>query len=709
MYNRIWRCLSRILGSGFALKVQAMQRQKHLNRRRAPAARLIQCLWRCYAADPNSMSTATWKMHTKAIANQHQSILPSLSQPPNIPEYSIANLAKPYISNNSFLNRVTSLKRRTPPLSATGEQKQLNENKSYVKTNSLIQLPYSTGTNVEMLHTRRDAIVIPGLFNSQTSVYTYNAPNSQVSSPSPETLLQESDSPTNEFTHVGNRPNNPYVVALQQVSSRSQQYAQNDHSKVAPVKSSFAHRTLNFLSELNSSNGKSENDELLGNEGNHTSGNTNHHHHHSNKPQLTLQQKNAIRAVRKIAYFVARRKFKEALRPYDVTDVIEQYSAGNLDMLARIKTLQFRLDKILGSTKAKDCYDSCSISLASRIVKVERQIDDIGLKFDKFITAYSIDMKVLLDKSNKSLVQKERLFHRNNLIFENNSQLKFEERKQTSLDKRAKTILAKSNLLNKNPSQYDKLAQRRLSLNKKLSSLSIDEEGTTDENEINEEKIKLEKLREQQELINKQIIEVMTNLNNKCKNEVEDPYEYNDEDYYYDDFNYDNDEIEIGSPSCDLNKLKKIRPHKTTLKHENKRIAENIDKLYKLSKSEFSIKYSAKRNKNLKALMKKYLLNAINRDSLLTNQVKIRRFKSDSSLYQEPFKQPKKLSSLNHLKYTGLKMLDKSFKLDCNRKKRVQISQNFHLIQMNENECLITNEEKDTVNCLVYNENESKK
>lgn len=34
-----------ILGSGFALKVQAMQRQKHLNRRRAPAATLIQCLW----------------------------------------------------------------------------------------------------------------------------------------------------------------------------------------------------------------------------------------------------------------------------------------------------------------------------------------------------------------------------------------------------------------------------------------------------------------------------------------------------------------------------------------------------------------------------------------------------------------------------------------------------------------------------------------
>ena len=52
-----------ILGSGFALKVQQQQRQKHMIRRRVPAATLIQCLWRCYAADENSCSDATWKIH----------------------------------------------------------------------------------------------------------------------------------------------------------------------------------------------------------------------------------------------------------------------------------------------------------------------------------------------------------------------------------------------------------------------------------------------------------------------------------------------------------------------------------------------------------------------------------------------------------------------------------------------------------------------
>ncbi len=52
-----------ILGSGFALKVQEQQRQKHMIRRRVPAANLIQCLWRCYAVSEGHESAATWRIH----------------------------------------------------------------------------------------------------------------------------------------------------------------------------------------------------------------------------------------------------------------------------------------------------------------------------------------------------------------------------------------------------------------------------------------------------------------------------------------------------------------------------------------------------------------------------------------------------------------------------------------------------------------------
>uniref|UniRef100_A0A3Q3GLP6 Potassium voltage-gated channel subfamily KQT member 1 n=1 Tax=Labrus bergylta TaxID=56723 RepID=A0A3Q3GLP6_9LABR len=49
-----------ILGSGFALKVQQKQRQKHFNRQIPAAACLIQTAWRCFAVE--NLDSATFKM-----------------------------------------------------------------------------------------------------------------------------------------------------------------------------------------------------------------------------------------------------------------------------------------------------------------------------------------------------------------------------------------------------------------------------------------------------------------------------------------------------------------------------------------------------------------------------------------------------------------------------------------------------------------------
>ncbi|XP_063597802.1 potassium voltage-gated channel subfamily KQT member 1-like isoform X3 [Penaeus indicus] len=253
-----------ILGSGFALKVQQQQRQKHMIRRRQPAATLIQCLWRCYAADEHSMSVATWKIH--------QVPLPS----------------PPSFKHNASFVRLPTIRRHRNAHSPSIKNRHIDSNHA-----------------------------LENLVNSNR----LNASHSEdsVSKESSEALLTKKNSDVDEDDEQ------PRVL------------------------------------------------------------------------QLTNQHKGAIRAIRKIRYFLARRKFKEALKPYDVKDVIEQYSSGHADLLTRVKYLHGRLDQILGKqgSKAKDVYES-KICLASRIVKVERQVDDIESKLDQLIDLYMEDRKRLL-------------------------------------------------------------------------------------------------------------------------------------------------------------------------------------------------------------------------------------------------------------------------------------------------------------------------
>ncbi|XP_051165807.1 potassium voltage-gated channel subfamily KQT member 1-like isoform X8 [Leptopilina boulardi] len=286
-----------ILGSGFALKVQQQQRQKHMIRRRQPAASLIQALWRCYAADEQSASVATWKIH--------QIPLPS---PPG------SRVSSSFKQNASFVSRLPTIRRH--------------------KSTSL--------------HS-------PNLYKSVHPSYT-NRGNVTRGFTDFISSAENLGGPTNMNNNNGHNNN-------ETGSGINASYSEDSVTETALLKK----------------NSDDEDDEPR------------------RCVQLTNQHKGAIRAIRKLRYFVARKKFREALKPYDVKDVIEQYSSGHADLLNRVRNLQFRLDQILGKqgSKAKDVYAS-KTSLASRVVTIERQVDDIEAKLDQLLELYMEDRKRLL-------------------------------------------------------------------------------------------------------------------------------------------------------------------------------------------------------------------------------------------------------------------------------------------------------------------------
>ncbi|XP_041563560.1 potassium voltage-gated channel subfamily KQT member 1 isoform X7 [Drosophila elegans] len=263
-----------ILGSGFALKVQQQQRQKHMIRRRQPAATLIQAVWRCYAADEHSVSVATWNIHRVA--------LPS---PP------ASRASSSFKHNTSFVARLPTIRRH-----------------------------------------KSQTIQTPG-----------GGDGGGVSKPP-----------------GSSRASTRYTRTIRDINASVENLASNQN---------LTHKSISLIHKLPAD----EEDE-------------------PRCTQLTNRHKTAIRFIRKLKYFVARRKFKEALKPYDVKDVMEQYAAGHVDLLGRVKMLHLRLDQILGKqgSKAKDVYAS-KISLASRVVKVERQVADIEEKLDVLIKAYMED------------------------------------------------------------------------------------------------------------------------------------------------------------------------------------------------------------------------------------------------------------------------------------------------------------------------------
>uniref|UniRef100_A0AAR2LGQ9 Potassium voltage-gated channel, KQT-like subfamily, member 5a n=1 Tax=Pygocentrus nattereri TaxID=42514 RepID=A0AAR2LGQ9_PYGNA len=222
-----------ILGSGFALKVQEQHRQKHFEKRRNPAASLIQAAWRLYSTDRSrTYLNGTWRYY--------KSVLP--------PQRHVS------------MHQKLSFKERVRMASPRGQ-----------------------------------------------------------SIKSRQTSLNDRRSPSTDVAAEGSSP-----------AKVQKSWSFNDRTRFRPsLRLKSQSRTVPEADSLGG-------DDYFDEKGCHCD---------VSVEDLSAPLKTVIRAVRIMKFHVAKKKFKETLRPYDVKDVIEQYSAGHLDMLCRIKSLQTRLEQ----------------------------------------------------------------------------------------------------------------------------------------------------------------------------------------------------------------------------------------------------------------------------------------------------------------------------------------------------------------------------
>ncbi|KAM5222894.1 potassium voltage-gated channel subfamily KQT member 1 isoform 2-T2 [Hipposideros larvatus] len=98
--------------------------------------------------------------------------------------------------------------------------------------------------------------------------------------------------------------------------------------------------------------------------------------------QLREHHRATIKVIRRMQYFVAKKRFQQARKPYDVRDVIEQYSQGHLNLMVRIKELQRRLDQSIGKPSlfisvSEKSKDRGSNTIGARLNRVEDKVTQL--------------------------------------------------------------------------------------------------------------------------------------------------------------------------------------------------------------------------------------------------------------------------------------------------------------------------------------------
>ncbi|XP_060027596.1 potassium voltage-gated channel subfamily KQT member 2 isoform X2 [Erinaceus europaeus] len=334
-----------ILGSGFALKVQEQHRQKHFEKRRNPAAGLIQSAWRFYATNLSRTDLhSTWQYYERTVT---------------VPMY-------------SSQSQTYGASRLIPPLNQLELLRNLKSKSglTFRKEPQPEPSPSPGGPCRESLcgccpgHSSQKVSLKDRVFSSPRGVAAKGKGSPQTQpvrrSPSADQSLEDSPSKVPKSWSFGDRSRARQAFRIKGAASRQNSEASLPGDDIVDDNKSC---NCEFVTE-----------------------------------DLTPGLKVSIRAVCVMRFLVSKRKFKESLRPYDVMDVIEQYSAGHLDMLSRIKNLQSRVDQIVGRGPTVTDKDRSKgpaeaelpedPSMMGRLGKVEKQVLSMEKKLDFLVNIY---------------------------------------------------------------------------------------------------------------------------------------------------------------------------------------------------------------------------------------------------------------------------------------------------------------------------------
>ncbi|XP_030278884.1 potassium voltage-gated channel, KQT-like subfamily, member 2a isoform X2 [Sparus aurata] len=311
-----------ILGSGFALKVQEQHRQKHFEKRRNPAAGLIQGAWRFYATNLSRTDlVCTWDFYEQTVAVPMYRLIPPLNQ----------------------LDLLRNLKGKSFRKESQTETSPSNENAHKDRLCGCCPRAIS-----------RKASLKDKVFPSPSKAPVAKG---KTQSPGPEDGAEASPSKVEKSWSFNEKNRGPkHAFRVRGSTSR-----QNSEAIEGLIKASLPGEEIG--------DDKSCHCEFL-------------------NQDLPPGVKVTIRAICIMKFLVSKRRFKESLRPYDVMDVIEQYSAGHLDMLSRIKNLQSRVDQIVGKGPKADGEAVDDQSMMGRLVKVEKQVVCMDRKLDFLVNVY---------------------------------------------------------------------------------------------------------------------------------------------------------------------------------------------------------------------------------------------------------------------------------------------------------------------------------